>query len=178
LNVPPHLHILGQKKSGKTKLVAALTTELVARGYRIATVKHTSHDHEFDRPETDSWKHRRAGSEVTVILSPHQWVCHSVLPNPAIQKILQENLFGDKDLVIWEGLREVDAPKIECLVEGEETALGDDENLIAIVSEHTTDAKIPTFTPIDAAGIAQWIIERVISKVSPGGTSKDGRVEC
>ncbi|MEE8417060.1 MAG: molybdopterin-guanine dinucleotide biosynthesis protein MobB, partial [candidate division Zixibacteria bacterium] len=73
--MPAQIRIAGQKNSGKTRLIEVLTSEFTRLGFRVAAVKHTSHDHEFDRPKTDTWRYRKAGSETAIIISPNNWVC-------------------------------------------------------------------------------------------------------
>ena len=41
---PKIFGIAGWKNSGKTGLAVRLVTELVARGYRVSTIKHAHHD--------------------------------------------------------------------------------------------------------------------------------------
>ncbi len=166
--MPVYLQIIGRKKSGKTRLIEILTRELVNLGYRIATIKHTSHDHEFDRPETDSWKHRRAGSEATIILSPNRWVCHAESPEPDIQRILEDTLFGDKDLVICEGYREEGIPSIECLASGLEPIIRNKSDLVAIISMRKVNTNIPVFDPGEISGLTNWIIKELNIIKLPG----------
>jgi molybdopterin-guanine dinucleotide biosynthesis protein len=43
------LKIVGFRKSGKTALIEALSGEFVKREFRVAALKTTSHEHDFDR---------------------------------------------------------------------------------------------------------------------------------
>ncbi len=158
--MPAHIRIVGQKNSGKTRLIEVLTKELTRLGYRVATVKHTSHDHEFDRPNTDTWRYRKAGSESAIIISPNNWVCHSSIPDPNTQRRLEDMLFCDKDLVFWEGMAKEDIQIIECVGAGTKSLHKDNSLLIATVSKHEIRAEIPTFDPDNGSGIARWIIEK------------------
>ena len=47
------IHIVGCKNSGKTTLIVDVLPELVARGYRVGAIKHSSHRHEVDVPGKD-----------------------------------------------------------------------------------------------------------------------------
>jgi len=67
---PPPIHIVGRKNAGKTTLVCDLIAALTQQGLRVATVKHTHHQHELDVPGKDSWRHREAGAAAVGILSP------------------------------------------------------------------------------------------------------------
>ena len=157
--MPQYLQVVGRKKSGKTRLIENLIGELVKRGYRIASIKHTSHDHDFDRPGTDSWRHRKAGSESTIILSPHNWICHSSLPGENTMRTLEETLFRDKDLVICEGDRERETPMIECVGRRQEPIFRDRASIIALISEDRSVDGVPNFDPANISELAQWIIK-------------------
>ncbi|PUA31362.1 MAG: molybdopterin-guanine dinucleotide biosynthesis protein B [Candidatus Terraquivivens tikiterensis] len=63
--------VLGHKKSGKTRLVTMLIKALRDMNYKVASAKHVHHvDFSIDRPGKDSWKHREAGANPTIIISP------------------------------------------------------------------------------------------------------------
>ncbi|ELY38481.1 molybdopterin-guanine dinucleotide biosynthesis protein B [Natronorubrum tibetense] len=61
--------LAGPSDSGKTTLVEALVPELAEHG-RIATVKSIHHDIEIDTPGTDTHRHRTAGAETVVGVTP------------------------------------------------------------------------------------------------------------
>ncbi len=49
---------------GKTSLMEAVLTLLKAKGYMVGAVKHSGHNVAMDREGSDSWRFRRAGSDV------------------------------------------------------------------------------------------------------------------
>jgi len=61
--------IVGAKNSGKTTLIEMLIKSLRSSGFRVATIKHSSHDHLFDTVGKDSYRHRQAGAELTLAIS-------------------------------------------------------------------------------------------------------------
>ena len=61
--------LAGPSGSGKTTLVEALVPELANHG-RVATVKSIHHDIEIDTPGTDTHRHRTAGAETVVGVTP------------------------------------------------------------------------------------------------------------
>ena len=156
--MPFHLSVVGRKNSGKTRLVSLLAAELTRRGLRVATVKTTSHDHEFDVPGTDSWQHRQAGSLAAIILSPGRWVCHTERPDGPALEALHGTLFRDKDLVLWEGRGHESAPRIECVPVGEESLFRGDPLLAAVVSESADSLAPRWFTPSAISDLTDWII--------------------
>jgi len=56
-NKPLWIAVTGPKKSGKTSVIEALIPLLKEQGYRVATLKHTTHRHTLDTAGTDSFRH-------------------------------------------------------------------------------------------------------------------------
>ncbi|MEX1303174.1 MAG: molybdopterin-guanine dinucleotide biosynthesis protein B, partial [Desulfotignum sp.] len=69
---PPIISIAGKSNSGKTTFAVKLISELTRRGYRIGSVKHTHHDIDMDRKGKDSWRHKQAGAEATLLITDQQ----------------------------------------------------------------------------------------------------------
>lgn len=156
---PVHINIVGRKKSGKTSLIQALTRELTANGISVGTVKHTSHDHEFDIIGTDSWKHRQAGSQTTIILSHSNWVCYSQKPLEDQLKKWMDTIFQGNDIVLWEGDRNTPNKKIECLRPNEKPLSADNQQLLAVVANHEIQDKSKHYKFDEADHLRQYIIK-------------------
>ncbi len=111
------IHIVGRKNSGKTTLMVELVTALTSRGYKVATIKHTHHNHELDTPGKDSHRHREAGSQAVGILSPQMnaifWPCVQSGAAAASKYQLFESLMGQCDIVLVEGDSSAEGFKIE-----------------------------------------------------------------
>jgi len=162
-----HLSVVGRKNSGKTTLMKGLIAELVRRGFSVATVKHTSHVHEFDTPGKDSWVHRQAGSAAAVIISPERWSCHTDRPDPAMVEQLHQALFQERDVVLWEGRGNPDAPKVECVPPGLEPLHIGDPGLLAVVSESPAAGGTEQIAPGRPETLADWVVRR-FGLVGPG----------
>jgi molybdopterin-guanine dinucleotide biosynthesis protein B len=104
------LHIVGGKKQGKTALMERLVGELTRRGLRVGTIKHSSHSHDIDTPGTDSHRHRTAGASPAAFVTPGG-VAVYLSGSRSYDQIAP--LFRDCHLVLVEGDRETDAPKVE-----------------------------------------------------------------
>lgn len=65
---PIVVSVVGPSGSGKTTLVESLVSTFEDR--RVATVKSIHHDIEPDTPETDTHRHRSAGADVAVGVTP------------------------------------------------------------------------------------------------------------
>jgi molybdopterin-guanine dinucleotide biosynthesis protein B len=101
--------VAGTKNTGKTTLVTLIVSELVRRGYRVGTVKHTHHD--LDLEGKDTWKHREAGSELVVGFGETTFfLIKNELKLDKILKII--NSMKELDYLIIEGFKFANYPKI------------------------------------------------------------------
>lgn len=108
--------IIGWKNSGKTFFVQQIISNLKLKNLRIASIKHAHHNFDIDKPKTDSFLHRKAGSQQIIISSSKRWAKISELENTDEKKLdfLIKNL--DKpDIVIVEGYKNESHPKIEII---------------------------------------------------------------
>jgi len=93
---------------GKTTLVESLTRSF-SENLRVWTVKHVSES--FDVEEKDTWRHMEAGAEGTVAVSPERLVVLKPQAKPTPETAVGEVPRG-VDLILIEGFREADYPKI------------------------------------------------------------------
>lgn len=103
--------VVGKKNSGKTSLTMKIITELTKRGYNVASVKHSHHLIEMDKENTDTWKHKQAGSNLVV------GVGSTTFFNSKREMDLNRILylikhFDEFDFVIVEGYKKYNYPKI------------------------------------------------------------------
>ncbi len=160
--MPAIISVVGNSNSGKTTLIERLVHELKSRNYRIATVKHTPQEATLDAPGKDSWRHLQAGSDATAVGSREGvMLIKPVTSGTILDEIVQ--LFGeDYDIVIVEGFKQSDTPKIE--VHRPETGplIKDLKNLVAIASSEPLETGIRQFSLEDTKGIADFIEEDFI----------------
>ena len=108
------LGLAGWSGSGKTTLLVRLIPVLVARGLRIATLKHAHHAFDVDTPGKDSYEHRKAGACEVIVSSARRWVqMHEV--EGGAEATLGELLrrVSPCDLVLVEGFKGEALPKME-----------------------------------------------------------------
>lgn len=108
--------ITGWKNSGKTTLVVKLVEHFAAQGLRVATVKHAHHDFDIDIPNTDSYRHRKAGAQEVIVVSQRRWaIIHELQeePEPGLQSLLDK--LGQIDLVLIEGYKIETHPKLQVI---------------------------------------------------------------
>jgi molybdopterin-guanine dinucleotide biosynthesis protein B len=160
LPVIPIVSVVGKSGVGKTTFLEKLIVELKGRGYRVATIKHDVHGFDIDRPGKDSWRLARAGSDSVVVASPQKLALIKRLDREmSLGEIAA--LLTDIDIIITEGYKRGDAPKIEV----SRRARGGDllckaDELVAIVSDQPFDLGVSQFGLDDAAGIADLLSEQ------------------
>lgn len=103
--------IVGKKNTGKTSLSVKVIEELTKRGYNVASIKHSHHTMEMDKENTDTWKHKEAGSNVVVGIGSTTFF------NVRKEMDLNRLLFlikhmDDIDFVVIEGFKRYNYPKI------------------------------------------------------------------
>lgn len=162
LRPPPVFGITGWKNSGKTTLVTRVIAELVARGYRVSSVKHAHHAFDIDQPGRDSYRHREAGASEVMIVSGHRWaLMHEARgeAEPDLAEMLPR--LSPCDIVLVEGYKREGHPKLE--VRRREGRKADplapfDPSIVAIASDHETEAGgLPLFHLDAVVEIADFI---------------------
>jgi molybdopterin-guanine dinucleotide biosynthesis protein B len=158
----PIVSIVGRSKSGKTTLLENLIVELKKRGYRVGTMKHTPLGMTWSDDDKDSQRHIKAGSEATIMVAPDKLVLiKPVTEAPSLEEVAR--LFGeDCDIVLAEGFKQGDAPKIEVHRRGVATPLKDVKKLFAIATDEKLDTTVRQFALDDIKGIANLIEEGFI----------------
>ncbi|CAG2148800.1 Molybdopterin-guanine dinucleotide biosynthesis adapter protein [Cupriavidus yeoncheonensis] len=108
--------ITGTSGSGKTTLLDTLIPRFVAAGLRVNAIKHTHHGFDPDTPGKDSWRMREAGcSNVVLVGARHMTLMRHYpedVPSPELDDALAV-LPADTDLVLVEGYKRSDFPKLE-----------------------------------------------------------------
>ena len=162
--MPPTVAIVGKSESGKTSLIEKLIPELKARGSRVASVKHTRHSLSFDEPGKDSWRHAQAGSDAVAISSPDKIVL--IKPNTRDLTLDQiAHLLGeDYDIILAEGFKQSDAPKIEVHRKEIGTPLSYVANLMAIVTNEPLETKNRQFSLDDIKGVVDLLEKNFLKK--------------
>ena len=155
--------IVGWKNSGKTYLVQKIISKLVSLNYKVASIKHAHHNFEIDKPKTDSFLHRKAGSSEVIISSSKRWAKISEL-NGNDEKKLNDLIkeFDKPDIVMVEGFKDEIHPKIEIIKDSENpskflfTKL---KNVVALISDKKIDSQIMQFKKNEIDNILNFILE-------------------
>ena len=104
--------ICGYHNSGKTTLIEKLIRRLRNEGYKIATIKNIPKKFSIDTEGKDTWKHRHAGASVVVASSPDEtaFIFKRGMELKEIADILNE--IARPDLILVEGHKQAEVPKI------------------------------------------------------------------
>lgn len=157
--------VASRSGTGKTSLMETLVLLLKAKGYRIGTVKHSGHDADMDRKGSDSWRFRRAGSDVTVLAAKGQLAVLRTVEQPSLEEAVRQASAGT-DIVLVEGFKEMAVPKIEIFRSGYSSELYcrredfTDVDLIAVASDIPLEIDVPVLDLNDPEEVCEFIIER------------------
>jgi molybdopterin-guanine dinucleotide biosynthesis protein B len=111
--------------------------------------------------EKDSQRHLKAGSDVMVLAAPGQIILFKPIQEPNIDEI--RRLFdSDYDLIICEGFKHSDLPKIEVYRKGNGTLIEGLTGVFAIVSDENLDIKTKRFNTDDIKSIADLLEQMFI----------------
>ena len=172
--MPAIISIVGKSGSGKTTLIEKLLPELKNRGYRIGTIKHAAHEVEFDKEGKDSWRHRRAGADSVLVVAPNMIALVKHTANQNLDKL--DRYFEDMDIILTEGFKSGDKPKIEIFRPEvhRELLCQDDAQLIAVVTNASINLGVPVFGLEDITGLADFVVTHYILDHPPSHTPSVG----
>ena len=152
------LGIVGWSGAGKTTLIEAILPLLVARGLRVATIKHTHHDFDLDRPGKDSHRHREAGAREVLLAGGNRWaLLHEGAPPPLAALLAR---LEPVDLVLVEGFRHETVPKIEVFRAslGRPPLWPERPDIVAVATDAAVASGQRTALPLgNPAIVAGWI---------------------
>ncbi|SFU57446.1 molybdopterin guanine dinucleotide biosynthesis accessory protein MobB [Clostridium sp. DSM 8431] len=165
---PVLLAISGVKNSGKTTLIERILPKLKEAGYKAATVKHDGHDFEVDVEGTDTYKHRKAGAYGTAIFSKNKFMVIKEQKDTKEEELI--SYFSEADIIILEGFKYSDYPKIEIVRKGNsEKSVCKKETILALATDiENFDSSINIVDLNDIDSIVNLIIEFIKGRDNEG----------
>lgn len=159
MSEPNVLAISGVKNSGKTTLISKIIDKLSALGYKVSVLKHDGHSYDPEPEGTDTHAYFEAGA--------HSWAIYDEEKFSFSQKSATTSerllpLFKDSDLVLIEGLKNSDYPKLELMrkINGREPVCKH-ETVLAYITDFNFVADQPVFNFNDIDNICKFIVERL-----------------
>ena len=164
---PKIISFVAKSGTGKTTLIEKIIKILVEKGYKVSSLKHTDHDFEVDFPGKDSWRHKNAGTFSTMLLSEKKMAFFSDIETPCGIKDIASKFFGGSDIVIIEGFKDLNVPKIELFRRqagsGMELKYINDPNLVLVCGDNLIKGiEKPQININDAKNIAGFIEKTVM----------------
>ncbi len=158
------LGLVGWSGSGKTTLLTALIPCLRARGLRVSTIKHAHHAVELDRPGKDSYRHRHAGAEETILANAARFALfseHREAPEPDLAALVAR--LAPVDLVLVEGFKSYAFPKIEVFRPSlGKKRLAPEADIIAVASDAALlDEALPVLDLNAPESVTYFIVSRL-----------------
>ena len=156
--------IVGWKNSGKTFFARKLISYFTNQKFDVASIKHAHHDFDIDKPNTDSFLHRQAGSQQVIVSSSRRWAKISEL-NESNEKTLYELIdeLNRPDIVIVEGFKNEKHAKIEIISDDSDPStylFPHLQNVIGIIADSKIETSTKQFSKNEIAIIADYILQR------------------
>ena len=160
--MPQIISIVGKSGSGKTTLLEKLVAELKKREYKIGTIKHASEGFDIDKKGKDSWRHQQAGADTVVVASSGKIAMLKNESHDTLDDL--EKYFPDMNLVITEGFKKGNKPKIEVFrAETHRKPLcAGDSNLIAFVTNTRQNLSVPIFGLEEIKELADFLEKKYL----------------
>ena len=157
---PKALAIAGPSNSGKTELICRLLEWFTGQGLRPAVLKHSHHLHLGDDGK-DTWRYRQAGGRLVALAAPGLLqITRSGVEEPPLAAILAE-LAPAADLILVEGYKTSDLPKVGLAPLDAAVKLPDYPRLVAWVSALPQPTHLPVFHPRQVAEIGRFILDQL-----------------
>lgn len=168
----PVILFVGDSNSGKTYCIERIIPRLKEKGFKIGTIKHAPHGFKLDYEKRDSYRMSQAGADTVVIASPDRVGMIKKIYKEFDIDSLRKYLFRDVDLLIVEGYKLEDFPKI-AVFKGDiiyKELKEYRQKLIACLCNSELDdidldlIDVPCFKKDNIEKITSFIIKRVIRK--------------
>ncbi len=152
--------IVGLSNSGKTELICRLLEWFAAHKLRVAVLKHSHHQHLGDDGK-DTWRYRQAGGQLVALAAPGLLqITRSSSEEPPLDAILAE-LAQAADLILVEGYKTSDLPKVALAPVDAASPLPDYSHLLAWVSAWPLPTPLPVFHPRQVEEMGRFIRDQL-----------------
>jgi len=154
----PIISFVGKHNSGKTTLLVDIIPKLEQKGIKTAVVKH-AHKSLSLPGHFDSDRLFSAGASIVYASSPEfSLIYHRNQEEWSIEQIYAQ-IADEVDLIITEGFKGQDFPKIEVLRRDISTSPLEITNVLARVADFPLRNSVPTFTFEQQEEITDFILE-------------------
>jgi molybdopterin-guanine dinucleotide biosynthesis protein MobB len=164
--MPLIISVVGYSNSGKTALLEKVIPILKSKGYSVGVIKHAGHGFSLDQPAKDSQKISQAGADGLALVGGGRISFLGITDetDPLLLDRIEQLFFSEKDIVLTEGFKKSDKPKIVVLSPGQEEPLLAEikGSVVATVGEKPALAEVPHLKPDDPDGLVRLIEDRFL----------------
>ena len=154
------LAISGVKNSGKTSLICKLIPILSKKVDKLAVIKHDGHNYDIDYQNTDTYKYMQAGARNIGIFSDKKM---TILQYRGSDPENVLSYFKDFELIILEGCKNTDYPKIEICRQGNSDITVCSKNVYAVATDiHNFETNYTKLDLNNVEEIADFIIANIL----------------
>jgi molybdopterin-guanine dinucleotide biosynthesis protein B len=137
------LQIVGYQNSGKTTLVEKMVHALTEREMKVATIKHHGHGGFPEVAQKDSERHRKAGAVVSSVEGAGLLSLSSLRDEWSLQEIIRLYEFFEVDMILIEGYKAENYPKVVLLRSAEDAELLHKvENIAAVITWYDAPSNV------------------------------------
>ncbi len=166
----PLLGFCAYSGTGKTTLLTRLLPLLKKRGLRVGMLKHAHHEFDIDQFGKDSFRLREAGAVETLVASKKRWALihndEQAREEPNLWELLPRLDLSQLDLVLVEGFKHEDFPKIEIHRPsmGRDMLFPHTQGVIAVAVDEALgfDTKLPLLDINSPEEIVEFILENLL----------------
>jgi molybdopterin-guanine dinucleotide biosynthesis protein B len=152
------ISFVGKHNSGKTTLLTGIISRLEQRGIKTAVIKHAHKG--LNLPGNfDSDRLFTAGASIVYASSPEFSLIYRRNSEEWDIEQIYAQIASDVDLVITEGFKGKDYPKIEVLRQEISTSTLEINNVLARVADFPLEDSVPTFNFEQQEDITAFILE-------------------
>lgn len=152
------ISFVGFSGSGKTTFIEQLIKVIKRRGFSVAVIKHDAHRFQMDKEGKDTYRFYEAGSDCVAISSPEQCAVRLRTETPLDVYGMIRMLPGEYDVILIEGYRMSDLPKIGISrrATGKGLSLPPEELCAVITDEDVNAARVFALDAYDE--VAEFIL--------------------
>jgi molybdopterin-guanine dinucleotide biosynthesis protein B len=150
------MSVVGPSGSGKTTLILGLLSWFRDQGLKVAVLKH-SHKTILPEEGKDTGKFSRAGAQAVALAAPGLLtVTRRYAGEPPLEAALAA-LADTADLVLVEGYKTSDLPKVALVGPELEEVPADRARVVALVSSSPQAGALPVFGPGEVAALGRFL---------------------
>ena len=131
------ISIAGKQNAGKTTLIKDLIPKLKKQGYRVGTLKYNIKKFNIDHEGKDTYKYYHSGADSVALSSENEIAIMKKVANPPTLNEIIETHLNDVNVVLVEGYREDDYPRIRIIdSQDTKTVKKDSKNELLLIKEN------------------------------------------